>query len=92
TVFPADVEKQTMATINNIKKLVESVNVSKSDDIQLVEKSNYSYVRSYVKHKKDIDIVKRLCEKHFRSECFQYVISDICRDNLLVEIEGLIEF
>jgi len=92
TVFPTDVEKQTMATINNIKKLVESKNVSKLHDIQPVEMSNYSYVRSYVKHKKDIDIVKQLCEKHFRSECFQYVISDICRDNLLVEIEGLIEF
>jgi len=92
TVFPTDVEKQTMATINNIKKLVESENISKLDDIQPAEKSSYSYVRSYVKHKKDIDIVKRLCEKHFRSECFQYVISDICRDNLLVEIEGLIEF
>jgi len=92
TVFPTDVEKQTLTTINNIKKLVEGESVSKSDDIQPVEKSNYSYVRSYVKHKKDIDIVKRLCEKHLRSECFQYLISDICRDNLLVEIEGFIEF
>ncbi|MBA7529000.1 hypothetical protein ES705_21192 [subsurface metagenome] len=92
TVFPTDVEKQTMATIKNIKKLVESESISKLDDIQSVEKINYSYVRSYVKHKKDIDIVKRLCEKHIRSECFQYLISDICRDNLLVEIEGLIEF
>lgn len=92
TVFPTDVEKQTMATINNIKKLVESESVLKFDDIQAVELSNYSYVRSYVKHKKDIAKVKRLCEKHFKSECFQYVISDICRDNLLVEIEGLIEF
>ena len=92
TMFPTDVEKQTMATINNIKKLVESESIPKMDNIQPVEKNNYSYVRSYVKHKKDIDIVKRLCEKHFRSECFQYLISDICRDNLLVEIEGLIEY
>ena len=92
TVFPTDVEKQTMATINNIKKLVESESILKFDDIQPVELSNYSYVRSYVKHKKDINIVKQLCEKHFRSECFQYLISDICRDNLLVEIEGFIEF
>ena len=91
-MFPNDVEKQTMVTINNIKKLVESESVPKMDNIQPVEKNNYSYVRSYVKHKKDIDIVKRLCEKHFRSECFQYLISDICRDNLLVEIEGLIEY
>lgn len=92
TVFPTDVEKQTMATINNIKRLVDDESVLELDDIQAVEKSNYSYVRSYVKHKTDIDIVKRLCEKHFRSECFQYLISDICRDDLLVEIEGLIEF
>ena len=91
TVFPTDVEKQTMVTINNIKNLVKSESVSKLGDIQPVEKSNYSYVRSYVRHKKDIDIVKRLCEKHFRSDCFQCLISDICRDNLLVEIEGLIE-
>ncbi|MCD4769601.1 MAG: hypothetical protein K8R35_05485, partial [Bacteroidales bacterium] len=91
-VFPTDVEKQTMATIDNIKKLVESETVSKLDDKHPAEKNIYSYVRSYVKYQKDIDIVKQLCEKHFRSKCFQYVISDICRDDLLVEIEGFIEY
>ena len=82
TVFPTDVAKQTMATINNIKKLVNSENVSRLDEILPVGNDNYSYVRSYVKHKKDIAIVKQLCEKHFKSECFQYLSSDICRDNL----------
>ncbi len=92
TLFPDDVEKQVMVTINNINNLVKSAKISKLYDTQPGEENHYSYVRAYVKHEKDIDIVKSLCEKHFSSECFQCLVSDICRDDLLVEIEGLIEY
>ena len=92
TLFPDDVEKQVMVTINNIKNLVKNAQVSKWYDTKSGEESNYSYVRAYVKYEKDIDVVKRLCEKHFSSGCFQCLVSDICRDDLLVEIEGLIEY
>ena len=92
TLFPDDVEKQVIVTINNIKNLVKSAQIPKLYDTQPDEESSYSYVRAYVKYAKDIETVKRLCEKHFNSDCFQCLVSDICRDNLLVEIEGLIEY
>ena len=92
TLFPDDVEKQVIVTINNIKSLVKNAQISRGNDIKSGEESKYSYVRAYVKHEKDIDIVKLLCEEHFDSKCFQCLISDICRDDLLVEIEGLIEY
>ncbi len=91
TLFPGDVEKQTMVTINNIKQLVKNALTLQSKDTQLSDRNKYTYIRAYVKYKKDIDIVMEICEKHFASECFQYLISDICRDDLLVEIEGLME-
>ena len=91
TVHPTDVEKQTVTTINNIKNLTKPENLSEFSAISPVEDYEYSYVRAYVKHKKDIDIVKRTCEKHFQSKCFQYLVADICRSDLLVEIEALIE-
>ena len=91
TVHPTDVEKQTVTTINNIKNLTKPENLSEYSVVRPAEEFEYSYVRAYVKHKKDIDIVKITCEKHFRSKCFQYLVADICRSDLLVEIEALIE-
>jgi enamine deaminase RidA (YjgF/YER057c/UK114 family) len=90
TLFPGDVKKQTMVTVNNIKQLVKNGQILQSKDTQL-DRNRYTYIRAYVKYKKDLDIVMEICEKHFTSECFQFLVSDICRDDLLVEIEGLIE-
>ncbi len=92
TVHPTDVGKQTLTTINNIKNLTKPGNFPDRNDFKSLENVDYSYVRSYVKYNKDIGIVKEICEKQFNSQCFQYLISDICRGNLLVEIEALIEF
>ncbi len=85
-------EKQTLVTIENIKNLISVENL-KSIGLHLnPEKKSFSYIRTYVKHQKDISAVKAICEKQFKSENFQYLVSDICREDLLVEIEGSLEF
>ena len=87
-----NIEKQTLVTIENIKNLISVENL-KSIGLHLnPEKKSFSYIRTYVKHQKDISAVKAICEKQFKSENFQYLVSDICRDDLLVEIEGSLEF
>lgn len=88
-----NLEKQTLVTIDNIRNLISAENLK---EIGLndpnPEKKSFSYIRTYVKHQKDISAVKAICEKQFKSENFQYLVSDICREDLLVEIEGSLEF
>jgi len=87
-----NLEKQTLVTIENIKNLI-SVENFESIGLHLnPEKKSFSYIRTYIKSQKDISVVKAICEKQFKSENFQYLVSDICREDLLVEIEGSMEF
>lgn len=92
TAHPDDVENQTLTTIENIKRLLSSENLLKHGIHYEVNKKSYSYLRTYIKNRVDFESVKRLCEEHFKSENFQYLISDICREDLLVEIEGYLDF
>ncbi len=87
-----DVENQTLTTIENINNMLSSENLSKYDIHYNSKKISFSYIRTYVKYKADLEKVKLLCEQHLKSENFQYLVSDICRDDLLVEIEGSLEY
>ena len=74
SVAPGDVEAQTRTTIDNISALVGGGGLSR--------------LRAYVKHSRDIPAVRRICEATFGSIPAVYVQADICRDELLVELEG----
>ncbi len=85
-----DVDKQTLTSIENVNKLLSPESLKKYDLQGDFKQYNFTYIRTYVKYKSDLERVKLICEKHFESENFQYLISDICREDLLVEIEGSI--
>jgi len=53
------------------------------------EKAKIQSLRVYVKYKKDIPPVKDVCHKYFPELPIVYVVADICRPELLVEIEGV---
>ncbi len=92
TVYSGDVVKQTLTTVHNIQTLVSPENLEESGCCPCPPNNHFSYIRTYVKNKTDMETVKAICEQSFRCDCFQYLISDICREDLLVEIEGSIEF
>ncbi len=48
----------------------------------------YGHARVYVKRRKDFPIIKKTFKTHFGNLPVVYIIADICRENLLVEIEG----
>jgi enamine deaminase RidA (YjgF/YER057c/UK114 family) len=73
TVGSDDVAKQTVVTIENISALTS-------------EKG--AYFRVYVKHPEDIPTVRKICEERYEDTAILYVKADVCRDNLLIEIEG----
>lgn len=87
TVSGNNIERQTITTIENIAELItEKSLLNYGIDINL-ELKNSIYLRAYVKYKKDIPIIRNICNKYFGECPAQYVVCDICRDDLLVEIE-----
>lgn len=89
TVHEGDVEKQTLTTIDNIKRLFSKEN---QDNLGLdfdVDKIEFSHLRVYVKYKKDIPAVQKVCDAELNCKSSLFLESDVCRENLLVEIEGV---
>jgi len=88
TIGIGDVEEQTRVTIENIQQLSSPENIRKQcpelNEIPL----KYSYIRVYIKYKEDFQKVKNICKQTYGDTPATYVVADICRDNLLVEIEA----
>ena len=86
TVGVGDPAEQTEVTIQNIKQLYSPEVLAKITDEKLVPK--YGHARVYVKNRKDFPSIKRTYKKHYGNLPVVYIIADICRNDLLVEIEG----
>jgi enamine deaminase RidA (YjgF/YER057c/UK114 family) len=89
TEHKGDVEKQTLTTIENIKRLFSREN---QDTLGLdfdVAKIQFSHLRVYVKFKKDIPAVQKVCDAELNYKSSLFLKSDVCREDLLVEIEGV---
>jgi enamine deaminase RidA (YjgF/YER057c/UK114 family) len=89
TVHVNDVEKQTLATIENILELFSKENQESLDLDFDVDELSFSHLRVYVKYQKDIPRVKKICESKLNSSASIYLVANVCREELLVEIEGL---
>ena len=87
TVFTDDVANQTLTTINNIEHLVSQKNLN-NNKISVVSQPRLLNYRVYLKNESDYLTVKVLCDSHYGSSTGFIVKADICRSNLLVEIEA----
>ena len=88
TIGINDIKKQTLVTIDNLEQLTSNMNLKSCCPGLTVFPEKYVYIRVYVKHEKDIPDVKALCLEHFGQIPMSIVQADICRSDLLVEIEG----
>jgi hypothetical protein len=88
TIGIGDVEKQTRCTISNIESLVDYDNLKRNCPLIPPGRFEYNYLRVYVKYKDDMEKVKSICREKFPTLPITYIIADICRDDLLLEIEG----
>jgi enamine deaminase RidA (YjgF/YER057c/UK114 family) len=86
TVGINDPVKQTEITIQNLQRLYsrEVLSTVTGNSLQPV----YGHARVYVKNKKDFPAIKRTFKRYYGNLPVVYIIADICRDDLLVEIEG----
>jgi hypothetical protein len=46
-------------------------------------------VRVYVKRKSELEVIRQVCERRLPEVPTIYTIADVCRPELLVEIEGI---
>ena len=86
TIGVGDPVKQTEITIQNIQQLYSDDILEGISGRQLQPK--YGHARVYVKNRKDFAAIKRTFKKHFGNLPVVYIVADICRNDLLVEIEG----
>ena len=91
SVSDRDVVMQTRVTIENILKLVGADNLQAHGIFRSRVPDILSYFRVYVKNGVDIPLVRGVCGEYFQGVPCLYLVSDICRDDLLVEIEGAAE-
>ncbi len=89
TLGSADISDQTTHTINNIKALIKRANLQ-ANGIKGEANSIFDMIRVYVKNEMDANQVEQLVKELLPADQYTFVVSDICRDNLLVEIEGIV--
>ncbi len=69
-------DAQTLNTLENIAELVDDT-------------KNITLFRIYVKEREDFAEIKRVVSEHYPNIDTIYTIADVCREELLVEIEGI---
>ena len=76
--------EQTAETMEIMDNLVTKENIPAENN-----GSHYRFLRVYVKNEYDIPAVREYMETHYPTAVKHYLVADICRPELLVEIEGL---
>lgn len=75
---------QAAATMEIMDYLISPVNIPIA-----CKSTEYDLLRVYVKHAEDVEGVKNFMDTHYPVPQKQYLVSDICRPELLIEIEGI---
>jgi len=83
-----DCFKQTKETLSNLESLMEQA--KKANREVLRSNPSLSLLKVYVRHDQHIEIVKETIKKYFDHQIpTLYLSGEMCRGNLLVEIEAL---
>jgi chorismate lyase/3-hydroxybenzoate synthase len=86
TVHKGDVREQTLETLRNIRTLQEQ---AYPDGPAHCRKGGIQ-LKAYVRHAQDMEVIRECVEQEFGSGGHTvYLLSDICRSDLLLEIEGV---
>jgi len=88
TIPADDVRAQTVTTFKNIDALISLDNLSAHGVEAGPSAPQLAQLRVYVKRARDLPMVRDLCVDHYGDLPSSFVIADICRHELLVEIEG----
>ena len=85
-----DVRAQTHQTLDNIGALISQENFAQHDQPEIgATLDDLAEVCVYVKRIEDHEAVREICEARLPGVPAVYVEADVCRPELLVEIEGI---
>jgi enamine deaminase RidA (YjgF/YER057c/UK114 family) len=90
TQHVGDVAAQTTETLDNIEALIGEENLARHGLPGLgTSLEGLAFARVYIKFPKDHAQVRAICEARLGELPIIYAVADVCRDDLLVEIEGI---
>jgi len=90
SVHLGDVQKQTEQTIDNIENLISAENFKRHGCFGVgAELEDLAKVRVYIKRPDDFEKCREVCRRRFGPLPTIYALADVCRSELLVEIEGV---
>lgn len=84
----SDIAEQTAMTMDNIETLVGGENLARHG-IAASDKPDYALLRVYIKRDGDAEEAERWMKENYPRTPTLYLSADICREELLVEIEGI---
>ena len=87
----ADIARQTIMTCENIEYLISAANLRQSG-MPAQEDAALSHLRIYLKHPHDRPAVEQILKERYGPLPIIYMEADICRDELLIEMEGTAYF
>ena len=92
-LHPEDADAQTRITIENIETLIGTENLVSNHAFKKgATPADLQGFRVYVKRERDFDVIRECCRRRLPSVPQTFVVADVCRPELLVEIEGLVAF
>lgn len=83
-----DIAEQTKITIGNIFELLTLSNLSDCGVTNELENIMPGYIRAYLKTTEQKEEVEKTCKKYFGNTPLILLQADVCRSELLVEIEA----
>jgi chorismate lyase / 3-hydroxybenzoate synthase len=88
TCNPGDVLAQLSETLNNIEVLIDHIQEHEHSDLSI---SDISHIKAYIRSEMDYPVVKASLDYRFGSRVETlYVNADVCRSDLLLEIEAIV--
>lgn len=89
--YENDPMMQTELTLDNIAALISGENLKQHGILGFdADLSDLELARVYIKRWSDFPVIQAVCEKRCRNTPLLYTLADVCRDELLVEIEGFV--
>jgi len=93
SLYPDDVVAQCTVALDNIEALLTKANLARYGASLSAGLEDLRQVKVYIRRDEDFPLVKSLCETRLSPDAdILYLGADICRAELLVEIEGSVRW
>jgi chorismate lyase / 3-hydroxybenzoate synthase len=91
TVHGDDVRRQCAETFANLAALLAPHNLARHGIEQGYDLADMTGLKAYVRRGADVDLVRHLCAERFSPNAeIAFLNVDLCRSDLLVEVEGVV--